>query len=57
MEMSTKKFMTFYVNERDEMLFQLRKKLMKPETSKADQDAILGLIKDITSHKVKFEER
>lgn len=50
--MNTKKFMTFYVNERDELLLELKKKIKKPETSKEDQDAMISLIKDIENHKI-----
>jgi hypothetical protein len=52
LEMNTKKFMTFYVNERDELLMQLKKKIKKPETSKDDQDAMIDLIRDIEGHKI-----
>ena len=39
------------------MLFELKKKIQKPEISKEDYENMAELIRDIKNHKIEFRER
>ena len=52
----TKKSMSFYYDEREELMEELTKRLQKPELSKEDQYAFLNLLEDIKAHKIEFED-